>query len=187
MRVRQHFIFQQSLQEAIRYVSKRVYPFKKARIKKQCNCKSVFSLTPKRTKSSACTKSKVSWSNNRRGDQIPRYFTTIAPFFLLIQSVRKVFWYCDVFRITCRRHTSRAKRTSLPEDTSRSACGTHRWKKPVTFVTGFFLAPRAGLEPATSWLTVMRSTDWANEEYFIRLEVLFFLTAWALYHKKIHL
>ena len=28
-----------------------------------------------------------------------------------------------------------------------------------------FLAPRAGLEPATSWLTVMRSTDWANEEY----------------------
>ena len=26
------------------------------------------------------------------------------------------------------------------------------------------LAPRAGLEPATSWLTVMRSTDWANEE-----------------------
>ena len=27
------------------------------------------------------------------------------------------------------------------------------------------LAPRAGLEPATSWLTVMRSTDWANEEY----------------------
>ena len=27
------------------------------------------------------------------------------------------------------------------------------------------MAPRAGLEPATSWLTVMRSTDWANEEY----------------------
>ena len=30
-----------------------------------------------------------------------------------------------------------------------------------------FLAPRAGLEPATSWLTVMRSTDWANEDYEI--------------------
>ena len=29
----------------------------------------------------------------------------------------------------------------------------------------FFLAPPAGLEPATSWLTVMRSTDWAKEEY----------------------
>ena len=27
------------------------------------------------------------------------------------------------------------------------------------------LAPPAGLEPATSWLTVMRSTDWAKEEY----------------------
>ena len=93
MRVRQHFIFQQSLQEAIRYVSKRVYPFKKARIKKQCNCKSAFSFTPKSTKSSACTKSKVSRSNNRRGDKIPRYFTTIDPCLLLIQSVRKVFWY----------------------------------------------------------------------------------------------
>ena len=29
----------------------------------------------------------------------------------------------------------------------------------------FLLAPPAGLEPATSWLTVMRSTDWAKEEY----------------------
>ena len=29
----------------------------------------------------------------------------------------------------------------------------------------FVLAPPAGLEPATSWLTVMRSTDWAKEEY----------------------
>ena len=28
-----------------------------------------------------------------------------------------------------------------------------------------FVAPRAWLEQATSWLTVMRSTDWANEEY----------------------
>ena len=27
------------------------------------------------------------------------------------------------------------------------------------------MAPPAGLEPATSWLTVMRSTDWAKEEY----------------------
>ena len=27
------------------------------------------------------------------------------------------------------------------------------------------LAPPAGLEPATSWLTVTRSTDWAKEEY----------------------
>ena len=28
-----------------------------------------------------------------------------------------------------------------------------------------WMAPPAGLEPATSWLTVMRSTDWAKEEY----------------------
>ena len=27
------------------------------------------------------------------------------------------------------------------------------------------LAPPTGLEPVTSWLTVMRSTDWAMEEY----------------------
>ena len=29
------------------------------------------------------------------------------------------------------------------------------------------LAPPTGLEPVTSWLTVMRSTDWAMEEYFM--------------------
>ena len=29
------------------------------------------------------------------------------------------------------------------------------------------LAPPAGLEPATSWLTVMRSANWAIEEYFV--------------------
>ena len=29
----------------------------------------------------------------------------------------------------------------------------------------FLLAPPTGLEPVTSWLTVMRSTDWAMEEY----------------------
>ena len=27
------------------------------------------------------------------------------------------------------------------------------------------VAPQAGLEPATSWLTVMRSTDWAMEDH----------------------
>ena len=27
-------------------------------------------------------------------------------------------------------------------------------------------APQVGLEPTTSWLTVMRSTDWAIEEYY---------------------
>ena len=30
-----------------------------------------------------------------------------------------------------------------------------------------FVAPPTGLEPVTSWLTVMRSTDWAMEEYTI--------------------
>ena len=39
-------------------------------------------------------------------------------------------------------------------------------KKQVSRLA-FFLAPPAGLEPATSWLTVMRSTDWAKEEYLI--------------------
>ena len=32
----------------------------------------------------------------------------------------------------------------------------------------FPLAPPAGLEPATPWLTVRCSTDWAKEEYFVR-------------------
>ena len=38
-------------------------------------------------------------------------------------------------------------------------------KKALANCKCFFLAPPAGLEPATSWLTVMRSTDWAKEEY----------------------
>ena len=29
------------------------------------------------------------------------------------------------------------------------------------------MAPPTGLEPVTSWLTVMRSTDWAMEDYTI--------------------
>ena len=40
-----------------------------------------------------------------------------------------------------------------------------RAKQKTTRLGGFCLAPPAGLEPATSWLTVMRSTDWAKEEY----------------------
>ena len=42
--------------------------------------------------------------------------------------------------------------------------GALHWKKQVLRLA-FFLAPRTGLEPVTSWLTVMRSTDWAIEEY----------------------
>ena len=38
-------------------------------------------------------------------------------------------------------------------------------KKTLVLSNKSFLAPPAGLEPATSWLTVMRSTDWAKEEY----------------------
>ena len=37
------------------------------------------------------------------------------------------------------------------------------------------LAPRTGLEPVTSWLTVMRSTDWAIEEYKIGI---YYLVRW---------
>ena len=72
-----------------------------------------------------------------------------------------------MFLISCRRHTSRAKRTSLPKEASRSACGTHRWKKPNAIALGFFLAPPTGLEPVTPWLTVRCSTDWAMEDYEI--------------------
>ena len=38
-------------------------------------------------------------------------------------------------------------------------------KKALANCKCFFLAPPAGLEPATSWLTVMRSANWAKEEY----------------------
>ena len=46
-----------------------------------------------------------------------------------------------------------------------------------------FLAPRAGLEPATNWLTVNCSTNWATEEcelatyFFFTLTQEFFLEA----------
>ena len=44
-------------------------------------------------------------------------------------------------------------------------------KNPVdTSSTGFLLmAPPTGLEPVTSWLTVMRSTDWAIEEHILAM------------------
>ena len=49
--------------------------------------------------------------------------------------------------------------------------GEFRWKKKSKSfrLAFFFLAPRTGLEPVTSWLTVMRSTDWATEEYCVGL------------------
>ena len=40
-------------------------------------------------------------------------------------------------------------------------------RKKTVRKRSFFLAPPAGLEPATSWLTVMRSANWAKEEYLI--------------------
>ena len=38
-------------------------------------------------------------------------------------------------------------------------------KKQSSYKNYSVMAPPTGLEPATSWLTVMRSTDWAMEEY----------------------
>ena len=57
--------------------------------------------------------------------------------------------YADEYRSWWRRWKSDQK----------SQKKTH----PIGWV--FFVAPRTGLEPVTSWLTVMRSTDWAIEEY----------------------
>ena len=44
---------------------------------------------------------------------------------------------------------------------------TQKNPNPVKSSDLNYVAPQAGLEPATSWLTVMRSTDWAIEEYGI--------------------
>ena len=38
-------------------------------------------------------------------------------------------------------------------------------KKQSSYKNYSVMAPPTGLEPVTSWLTVMRSTDWAMEEY----------------------
>ena len=43
--------------------------------------------------------------------------------------------------------------------------GEKSQRKNHAFGRGFPLAPPAGLEPATTWLTVRCSTDWAKEEY----------------------
>ena len=46
----------------------------------------------------------------------------------------------------------------------------YKAKIPPTFADRIFaLAPPDGLEPTASWLTVMRSTDWAKEAYFVVL------------------
>ena len=42
---------------------------------------------------------------------------------------------------------------------------TRKTKKNTPDWVCSFLAPPAGLEPATTWLTVRCSTDWAKEEY----------------------
>ena len=42
--------------------------------------------------------------------------------------------------------------------------------KRHTEVYLFVLAPPVGLEPTTPWLTVRCSTDWAKEEYGIRMD-----------------
>ena len=41
---------------------------------------------------------------------------------------------------------------------------TQKNPNPVKSSDLNYVAPQAGLEPATSWLTVTRSTDWAIEE-----------------------
>ena len=43
--------------------------------------------------------------------------------------------------------------------------GSQAKEKPEAFASGFRLAPPAGLEPATTWLTVRCSANWAKEEY----------------------
>ena len=48
------------------------------------------------------------------------------------------------------------------------------------------MAPRAGLEPATSWLTVMRSTDWANEDYLFVFSMLSSCILYTFSQYKIH-
>ena len=74
----------------------------------------------------------------------------------------------------CRRaNGGRAKRMPcrrFATDSMHPAVRVHAnpsdWiEKKQVFRLAFFLAPPAGLEPATTWLTVRCSTDWAKEDY----------------------
>ena len=64
---------------------------------------------------------------------------------------------CAKHNITRRKPNITAQQYNLPQAniTEKTTCRNK----------SFFLAPRVGLEPTALWLTVIRSTDWANREY----------------------
>ena len=59
---------------------------------------------------------------------------------------------------------SHAKRISRTKCISQIPQGIYFVEKSTCDCKCFFLAPPAGLEPATTWLTVRCSTYWAKEE-----------------------
>ena len=53
----------------------------------------------------------------------------------------------------------------LPSENDLKNKKKPHYKRKLAYNADFSDAPPTGLEPVTSWLTVMRSTDWAMEEY----------------------
>ena len=53
-------------------------------------------------------------------------------------------------------------------------------KKDSRYNIYCLVAPPTGLEPVTSWLTVMRSTDWAMEEYIAKHPIGCIALSWHL-------
>ena len=73
-------------------------------------------------------------------------------------------------------HLKLFKAKEKADNITSSACGrgtrtrtqNTRFWRPLLYhwsYTPIKMAPQTGLEPVTSWLTVMRSTDWAIEEH----------------------
>ena len=71
--------------------------------------------------------------------------------------LRKHRPWCGAHEVCLRRGSCVRVRQGEPKQKARGDC------------LGLVLAPPAGLEPATPWLTVRCSTDWAKEEYTLRL------------------
>ena len=130
MMIKQFVIFRQNLVKYHLFAKGRT--FKTIRSEKKCNGERGLLFAPKNTKSPWKSRTlRFKWSFG--------YAKVMLCYAQWCCSLRSQ--WSDVFLISCRRHTSRANRTSLPKEASRSACGTHRWKKTVTFVTVFFWLP----------------------------------------------
>ena len=94
---------------------------------------------------------------NYRGGKHNKNFAILTPQFNPPNKIREQF-----------RKMSPFKNEKLNAKTKKSP-----WNKDFSLYqpVGHYMAPRAGLEPATTRLTAACSANWANEEYTLRIRI----------------